>query len=98
MHFGFIDFSEEFCKAVVGTKVKYQTGPNRIYESYVMETFRNGFLAGASPTGPRHCKVLWHQAVEFEPHIQAMLSQDDVEAINETAANNNGIIPTMMEQ
>ena len=96
MFFEFIDFDEEFNKAVVGTKVKYRSGPHKIYESYVMETNRHGFLAGASINGTRHCKVLWHQVVEFEPHIQAMLSQEDVEAINEVTANNDSIIPAMM--
>ena len=96
MFFGFIDFGEEFNKAVVGTKVKYRSGPHKVYESYVMETNRHGFLAGASPTGPRHCKVLWHQVIEFEPHIQAMLSPEDIQDINEVAANNDSIIPAMM--
>jgi hypothetical protein len=94
MYFQLIDYDEDFKAKVLGTKVKYQKG-NKQYVSYVMSTERNCFWAGKTPQGPRECKVMWFEVVEYEPHIEALLNPEDKQIILDTLDNNTSIFESI---
>ena len=92
MHFQLIDYDDDFKAKVLGTKVKYQKG-SKTYISYVMSTERMCFWAGKTPQGPRECKVMWFEVVEYEPHIEALFTADDKASVQEAYLNNTNLIP-----